>query len=64
MVLPYQGLGYMVLVHTAMEPVTVYLMLATVIRGLVEALALAEVSAEAEVGAEVAAAADLVIGNR
>jgi len=64
MVPPYQGLGHMVLVHTVMEAATVYLMLATLIRGFVEALVSAEVSVGAEAGAVVAVAADLVIGNR
>ena len=62
MVLPYQGLGLMVLMHTAMELATVYLMLATAIRGFVGAWVLAEDSVVA--GAEVEEEADLVIRGK
>ena len=62
MVLPCQGLDLMVLVHTAMELDTVYLMPATVIRGFVGAWVLAEDSVVA--GADVEEEADLVIGGK
>jgi hypothetical protein len=62
MVLPYQGLGRMVLVHTVMEPVTECLMPDGLILGFAGASVLVEVLVEA--GAEVAAEADSVIGGR
>ena len=61
MVLPYQGLGHMVQVHTVMELVTAYLIPATLIRGFAEALVSVAVSVAA--GVLEAAEADLAAGN-